>query len=125
MRVQNIGQNYKSQKTPSFQAEGVFIKKCRTQAQKNKVYEAARQLADQLVAKKVPHTVVGVNSVNFDPYVAITVETEAKLDTTVMPMLEKFAKKKRFEKDIKPGCLLNLEALDQTARELVLKLKSK
>lgn len=123
MRVQSIGANYNNQNKPSFQAEGVFVKKCLDKTAVTKVYEAGRKLADQLNAEKVPSTFVGANSVNLSPFVFITVGTDAKFDKTVIPMFEKFAQDHGFESDIKSGFSFNMEALDAKAKEIVARLK--
>lgn len=124
MRVQSIGQNYNNQNKPAFKAEGVFVKKCLARITTDKVYEAGRKLADQLNAGKIPSTFVVIDSVKFHPYTFITVGTDAKFDETVIPMFEKFAKEHGFESDIQSG-YNGLGGLDERAKEIVAKLKSK
>lgn len=121
MRVQSVSQ---SQKAPSFQARCVFVKKCLDDMTLDGVYETGRKLAAQLIKEKIPHSPVLADSVSFRPYATITVETNSKHDKLAIPMFEKFAEENGFEKDIKPGCILDSEALVATARELVSKLKS-
>lgn len=127
MRVQGIGQNYqqnyRNQNGLSFQAEGVFVKKCLDDSTIKNVYEAGQKLEKQLNANKIPSTMVGINSGNFAPFVSIIVGTDAKYDHTVIPMLENFAKELHLESDIKPGFNANWETLVTRAKDLIAKLK--